>query len=112
MPLSGHTLGHVGVAVQVGSRWLLQAGDAYFYHREMDLERPWCTPGLRFYQTMMEQDRGARLHNQERLRELKAERGGEVDIFSAHDLEEFERLSGRSAPVPEQAMTGDAAPMR
>ena len=64
-----HTLGHVGVAVQVGSRWLLQAGNAYFYHRQMDLARPWCTPRLRLYQTMMEQDRGARLHDQERLRD-------------------------------------------
>ena len=112
MPLAGHTLGHVGVAVQVGSRWLLQAGDAYFYHREMDLARPWCTPGLRFYQTMMEQDRRARLHNQERLRELKAERGVEVDIFSAHDLEEFERLSGRSARVPQHGLSVEHAPMR
>jgi len=45
VPRAGHTLGHVGVAVQVGSRWLLRAGDAYFYHREMDLARPCCTPG-------------------------------------------------------------------
>jgi glyoxylase-like metal-dependent hydrolase (beta-lactamase superfamily II) len=112
VPLVGHTLGHVGVAVRVGSRWLLQAGDAYFHHREMDLQRPWCTPGLRFYQTMMEQDREARLQNQERLRELKAERGGEVDIFSAHDLEEFERLSGRSARVPKEALSVESASMR
>ena len=34
--------------------WLLQAGDAYFYHAEMDPQRPRCTPGLRFYQWMME----------------------------------------------------------
>jgi hypothetical protein len=30
--------------------WLLQAGDAYFYHGEMDPQRPRCTPGLRFHQ--------------------------------------------------------------
>jgi len=67
--------------------------------------------GLRLYQTMMEQDRRARLHNPERLRELKAEHGGEVDIFSAHDLEELERLSGRSARVPERGMSVEPASM-
>ena len=103
VPLAGHTHGHVGVAVQRGGRWLLQAGDAYFYDREMDLEEPWCTPGLRMYQTLMEQDRAARLANQQRLRVLKAEHGSEVDVFAAHDLSEFERLSGRSARIPVQA---------
>jgi glyoxylase-like metal-dependent hydrolase (beta-lactamase superfamily II) len=103
VPLAGHTHGHVGVAVQRGGRWLLQAGDAYFYDREMDLEEPWCTPGLRLYQTLMEQDRSARLANQQRLRVLKAEHGSEVDVFAAHDLSEFERLSGRSARIPVQA---------
>lgn len=49
VPLPGHTYGHVGAAVQIASgQWLLQAGDAYFYRREMDAERPSCTPGLRF----------------------------------------------------------------
>ena len=105
IPLIGHTWGHVGVAVQVGDRWLLQAGDAYFHHREMDVEKPWCTPGLRLYQTMLEKDRRARLRNQQRLRELKAARGGVVQIFSSHDPVEFERLSGRSARVPESAFT-------
>jgi glyoxylase-like metal-dependent hydrolase (beta-lactamase superfamily II) len=103
IPLIGHTWGHVGVAVQVGDRWLLQAGDAYFHHREMDVDKPWCTPGLRLYQTMLEKDRRARLRNQQRLRELKAAHGGVVQIFSSHDPVEFERLSGRSARVPEPA---------
>ena len=100
VPLPGHTFGHAGVAVRQGERWLLLAGDAYFYHREMDFERPWCTPGLRAYQTMLEKDRVARLANQRRLRKLKHERGAEMDLFSSHDIPEFERLSGRSARVP------------
>ena len=29
----------------------------------------------------------------------------EVEIFSAHDVEEFERLSGRSTRVPADKMT-------
>jgi len=104
LPLIGHTLGHAGVAVRHGERWLLQAGDAYFFHQEMDLEDPWCTPGLRFYQWMMEKDRAARLWNQERLRELRRAHCDHVDIFCGHDLSEFERLAGRSAEVPAEMM--------
>jgi glyoxylase-like metal-dependent hydrolase (beta-lactamase superfamily II) len=101
VPLPGHTLGHAGVAVrQDDGRWLLQAGDAYFFHREMDLERPWCTPGLRFYQTLMEKDRGARLANQERLRALRRDHGAEVTICCGHDPIEFERLTGHSINQP------------
>lgn len=96
IPLPGHTLGHAGVAVRrAGGRWLLQAGDAYFHHREMDLDRPWCTPGLRMYQTLMEKRRGSRLANQQRLRELRRAHGGEVEIVCAHDPVEYERLAGR-----------------
>lgn len=55
VPLAGHTLGHAGIALErTGGSWILQAGDAYFYHAEMDLQRPRCTPGLRFYQWMMD----------------------------------------------------------
>ena len=42
------------MAVKTG--WLLLAGDAYFYHDEMDPESPRCTPGMRFYQRMMEKN--------------------------------------------------------
>lgn len=104
VPLIGHTHGHAGVAVQRGDKWLLQAGDAYFYHAEMDFERPRCTPGLRFYQWMMEKNRSARIWNQKRLRELKREHSQDVDVFCGHDVEEFERLSGHSARVPVEEM--------
>lgn len=104
IPLLGHTLGHAGVALRRGDGWLLYAADAYFYHAELDLANPWCTPGLRAYQTMMEKDRSARLSNQERLRNLKREHGAEVEIFCAHDVREFERLSGRSHRAPAARM--------
>jgi glyoxylase-like metal-dependent hydrolase (beta-lactamase superfamily II) len=97
VPLIGHTLGHAGIAVQGQEGWLLHAGDAYFWHGELDLERPWCTPGLSLYQTMMEKDRRARLGNQARLRQLRREHGADVTIFSSHDPIEFERLSGHRA---------------
>lgn len=94
VPLLGHTHGHAGVAIDRGfNNWLLQAGDAYFYHQEMDVERPNCTPGLRFYQWMMEKDRTLRLRNQQRLRELKRENGRLVHLTSSHDLVEFAALA-------------------
>jgi glyoxylase-like metal-dependent hydrolase (beta-lactamase superfamily II) len=96
VPLVGHTLGHAGIALRYEHGWLLYAGDAYFFHAEMDVEHPHCTPGLEAYQTMMEKDRTLRLDNQRRLRELKQQHGHEIQIFCAHDVHEFEQLSGRS----------------
>jgi glyoxylase-like metal-dependent hydrolase (beta-lactamase superfamily II) len=100
IPLLGHTLGHAGVAVRTDDRWLFQTGDAYFFHGEMDVANPHCTPGLAFYQRMMDKDHKARVWNQDRLRELRRTRAYEVEIFCAHDVVEFERLAGRSAEVP------------
>ncbi|HYF19773.1 MAG TPA: MBL fold metallo-hydrolase [Ramlibacter sp.] len=100
VPLPGHTHGHAGIAVQrEDGQWLLQAGDAYFHHRELD-PRPWCTPGLRLYQTMMEKDRRARLANQRRLRELRRRHAGQVTICCGHDPVEFERLTGHAMDTP------------
>jgi glyoxylase-like metal-dependent hydrolase (beta-lactamase superfamily II) len=96
IPLIGHTLGHAGVAIRVQHEWLLYAADAYFYHAEMDLARPRCTPGLTAYQTMMEKDRAQRLASQQRLRELKRAHGERITVFCAHDWLELERMGGRS----------------
>jgi glyoxylase-like metal-dependent hydrolase (beta-lactamase superfamily II) len=96
VPLVGHTYGHCGVAVQDDDRWLLMAGDAYFFRDEIPQgrhrgETPRCPPGLRLYQRLMEADRRARLLNQQRLRELASQHAGQVHIFSAHDAVEFEQ---------------------
>ncbi|MEA9860225.1 MBL fold metallo-hydrolase [Xanthomonas campestris pv. raphani] len=103
VPLPGHTFGHAAVAVRTPERWLLLAGDAYFYHREMD-PQPYCTPGLRFYQWMLEKDRTARLHNQQRLRALRQQHGAEVEVFCSHDVVEFERVAGLPARLPAGAL--------
>jgi glyoxylase-like metal-dependent hydrolase (beta-lactamase superfamily II) len=99
VPLPGHTMGHAGVALKNDGRWLLHCGDAYFYAGEMDLRRAYCTPGLAAYQTMMEQDRGLRLLNQRRLRQLAAEQADSVQLFCAHDPHEFERLRRAAEPL-------------
>ncbi|KAA2262986.1 MBL fold metallo-hydrolase [Solihabitans fulvus] len=89
IPLAGHTRGHAGVAVHTGDRWLLHAGDAYFFHGEKDPVRPHCTPVLTFFQNRMDVLRSERLANQERLRELMRDHDSEVDMFSAHSVQEF-----------------------
>ncbi|HEY0625165.1 MAG TPA: MBL fold metallo-hydrolase [Allosphingosinicella sp.] len=93
VPLPGHTWGHAGVAIRTGESWFLHAGDAYFYRGEMRSLKRRCTPGLRFYQTMMEVDRDRRLANQDRLRGLSLDEKAAVRIICAHDPVEFERCA-------------------
>jgi glyoxylase-like metal-dependent hydrolase (beta-lactamase superfamily II) len=95
VPLPGHTWGHAGVAIQTGQGWVLNAGDAYFYRRELE-ERRHCTPGLRAYQTLMEVDRDLRLANRDRLRQLKRDHGQDITIFCSHDEKELEAMQSRS----------------
>jgi glyoxylase-like metal-dependent hydrolase (beta-lactamase superfamily II) len=113
VPLAGHTIGHCGVAVQEPEGWLLHAGDAYFFREEMNPDRPWCTPGLRGYQRLMEMDRAARLRNQSRLRRLVREHGAAVRVFCAHDpveLAAWQRARVRGAgPGLDQAALPAAA---
>ena len=97
VPLPGHTWGHAGIAIQTGDGWFLHAGDAYFYRDEIGSEQYCCTPGLRFYQRMMEVDSAARLANQARLRRLSLDHDDEVRIFCAHDPVELDVLANQGA---------------
>lgn len=92
VPLSGHTRGHAGVAVDTGDGWLLNAGDSYFFHGQVDATRR-CPPGLKWFESRVETVKGARLDNHRRLRQLVQEHGDEVTVFAAHDETEFLRLS-------------------
>jgi glyoxylase-like metal-dependent hydrolase (beta-lactamase superfamily II) len=111
VPLRGHTRGHAGVAVHTSAGALLHCGDAYFHHWEMDPAGYHCPPGLRAYQKLMEVDRGQRLWNQSRLRELARRQGDTVELFCAHDATEFERACARreAAPRSEPGLTPAAA---
>jgi glyoxylase-like metal-dependent hydrolase (beta-lactamase superfamily II) len=104
IPLIGHTLGHAGIAVSSEDKWLFNTGDAYFYHEEMNHRKPCCTPGLTFYQNMMDKDHDSRIWNQKRLRKLKKDHSNEIEIFCSHDVLDFERLAGRSAEIPVEEM--------
>ena len=93
IPLPGHTWGHAGVAIERPEGWLLHAGDAYFYRKEVRQTRRQCTPGLRGYQTMMDTDRKLRVANQQRVRSLSVNREAGVKVICAHDPVEFERAA-------------------
>lgn len=104
IPLHGHTRGHVGVAIERSGaggtdagadespRWLVHAGDAYFFRGELDPERPHCPPGLRAFQAIIQVNGAERRHNTERLRELAARR--QATVFCAHDPVELARMRG------------------
>jgi glyoxylase-like metal-dependent hydrolase (beta-lactamase superfamily II) len=100
VPLPGHTNGHAGIAIHHEQGWTLQAGDAYFYHKEMHFHHPSCTPGLALYQTLMEKNRAARFENQRRLRDLCRFHGSDVKVLCSHDPEEFVRAALRSLDTP------------
>lgn len=117
VPMPGHTWGHAGIAIQSDRGWVLNAGDAYFYRRELDRDRRRCTPGLRLYHTMMEVDRGQRLSNQHHLRALKNDDSAKVTIFCSHDaieLERMQQLAGTprdAAIVPARSRNVSGAPV-
>ncbi len=90
IPLPGHTVGHTGVAVNAGDRWLLHCGDAYFHHAEVQTP-PRCPPGLRMFEALNQVDGAARRANLERLRELAERHGGDVELFCSHDPATLER---------------------
>lgn len=86
IPTIGHTRGHVAVAITLGGRTLIHAGDAYFHSAEVKgnaSDAPWP---LRAFQRIVAIDNRARMINQARLRELAAT--ANIDMFCAHDPEE------------------------
>lgn len=97
VPLQGHTAGHAGVAVRTQSGWMLHAGDAYFYRGEVGQPERHCTPGLRFYQRMMDHDHSQRMTNQNRLRSLSLTADSSLQMFCSHDAKELQRAVQRNA---------------
>jgi glyoxylase-like metal-dependent hydrolase (beta-lactamase superfamily II) len=91
VPVFGHTRGHCAVAVDIGGRWLLHCGDAYFFEGEMDATPRFSTM-LSGFQRVVAVDNATRVANQRRLRELKAG-NRDVTLFCAHDPAELDALS-------------------
>jgi glyoxylase-like metal-dependent hydrolase (beta-lactamase superfamily II) len=90
IPLPGHTLGHCGIAVRGEEKWVLHAGDAYFFHGELE-PAPRMPFVLGMFQRRADMDRKRRLANLARLRALKAAHGAEVEIVNSHDPVDYDR---------------------
>jgi glyoxylase-like metal-dependent hydrolase (beta-lactamase superfamily II) len=90
VPLHGHTRGHHGIAVRRDTGWMLHAGDAYFFHGEVEPRRR-CPPVLRAFQRAMDVDGVARVTNQTRLRALANDAAAQVRVFCAHDPHDLAR---------------------
>jgi glyoxylase-like metal-dependent hydrolase (beta-lactamase superfamily II) len=98
VPLRGHTRGHAGIAVDVGGRWLLHCGDAYFHKDEMNHDRPRASVALAGFQRFVAVDDDMRRKNQSHLRELAHGVGVGISLFSAHDPDELDRMRAEQLP--------------
>ncbi|MEW4486527.1 MBL fold metallo-hydrolase [Thalassoglobus sp. JC818] len=85
IPLFGHTLGHCGVAIQQGDRWLLHAGDAYYLRPELSEENH---PVDAFAAQRAEDDQMRRKSLSE-LRRLFRDHHDQIDFVGYHDINEL-----------------------
>ena len=85
IPLFGHTLGHCGVAVQQGERWLLHVGDAYYLRAELTEEQH---PVSALAAQRAENDKWRRSSLSE-LRRLFNDHGDEIQMTGYHDITEL-----------------------
>lgn len=94
LPMHGHTRGHSAVLVRSGARWLVHAGDAYFHRATVD---GGSVPlGLQVFERSMQIDGPARRASAAALRQLRTHYD-DLDIFCAHDPDEYEALANRGA---------------
>ncbi|MGD8814904.1 MAG: MBL fold metallo-hydrolase [Anaerolineales bacterium] len=89
IPLPGHTVGHCGVAIRLGDRWLLQCGDAAApLHPECDLHNLDSSQHLakilpRWFVRRLLGDHGPK------LRKLLKDHGDRIEAISSHDFYKF-----------------------
>lgn len=85
VPLFGHTLGHCGVAVRDGGRWLLHVGDAYYLRAELSSD----DHPVSALASARADDDAMRRESLAVLRRLARDHGAEVELFGYHDFTEF-----------------------
>jgi glyoxylase-like metal-dependent hydrolase (beta-lactamase superfamily II) len=85
VPLFGHTLGHCGVAIRDGERWVLHVGDAYYLRAE--LSNP--THPVDALATLRADDDVQRRASLAELRRLARDHGDEIELLGYHDFSEF-----------------------
>jgi glyoxylase-like metal-dependent hydrolase (beta-lactamase superfamily II) len=83
--LFGHTLGHCGVAIARGDRWLLHVGDAYYLRVELETdEHP-----VAEITAQRATDDAQRRASLAQLRRLARDHAGEIEMLGYHDVTEF-----------------------
>ncbi len=88
VPLFGHTLGHCGVAVRQGDRWVLHAGDAYYLRVELTTD----DHPVSMLAAQRAEDNDQRKASLEHVRRLARDHQDEIDLFGYHDPTEFPQL--------------------
>lgn len=85
IPLPGHTVGHCGVAIQQGDRWLLHVGDAYYLRVELTTDEHPVSAMAAQRADDDEQRRTSLAH----LRRLARDHHDSIDLVGYHDLAEL-----------------------
>jgi len=90
IPLPGHTLGHCGVAIKNGDRWLFYVADAYYLREELsDMDHP-----VHELAEIRADDNKMRMDTVEKIRKLM-QAHPEIEIFGYHDIREFEQYNSK-----------------
>lgn len=111
IPLTGHSRGHSGIAVQTDSGWMLHCGDAYFDPRQLDLPLPQCAPGLMAMQLLETSNHLHWAHNLLRLGMLR-NRHSEVTLFCSHDPDELASMQALAREAESLAESPIPTPKR
>lgn len=90
VPLFGHTLGHCGVAIQQGGRWLLHVGDAYYLKAELDVD----DHPVSAMAAQRADDDASRRASLAHLRRLHRDHADEIEMVGYHDVSEFSDPAG------------------
>lgn len=85
IPLFGHTLGHCGVAIRSGDRWVLHVGDAYYLRVELATD----DHPVSALAALRADDDARRRTSLSELRRLARDYAAEIDLFGYHDVGEF-----------------------
>ena len=94
VPLEGHTYGHTGVAVDIGSGWILHCGDAYYIKEELR-QKGKVSIGVRGFRRFAHTDITKVGRALEMLKRLMREHGDEVTLIASHDQFEYRNLFGK-----------------
>lgn len=103
VPLVGHSRGHAGIAVKGERGWLLHAGDAYFHRARVSPTGEGTPSGVAFFERTIAIDKERMIANQALLRALANDATAKVQIFSAHDVVEFNALVARARETARKA---------